>query len=68
MKLTEIKNYQFLLQDRLRKLDMFLEDFENMQDDLRRFNMIARREIMMTQKLLFDFSRSYSKGTQEDLK
>ena len=68
MKLTEIKNYQFLLQDRLRKLDMFLEDFENMQDDLRRFNMIARREIMMTQKLLFDFSRSYSKNTQEDLK
>jgi len=64
----EIRNYQYLLQDRLKKLDMFLEDFENMQDDLRRFNMIARREIMMTQKLLFDFSRSYSKGTQEDLK
>ena len=64
----EIRNYQYLLQDRLKKLDMFLEDFENMQDDLRRFNMIARREIMMTQKLLFDFSRSYSKNTQEDLK
>ena len=64
----EIRNYQYLLQDRLKKLDMFLEDFENMQDDLRRFNMIARREIMMTQKLLFDFSRSYSKDTQEDLK
>ena len=64
----EIRNYQYLLQDRLKKLDMFLEDFENMQDDLRRFNMIARREIMMTQKLLVDFSRSYSKDTQEDLK
>ena len=64
----EIRNYQYLLQDRLKKLDMFLEDFENMQDDLRRFNMIARREIMMTQKLLFDFSRSYSKDTKEDLK
>ena len=64
----EIRNYQYLLQDRLKKLDMFLEDFENMQDDLRRFNMIARREIMMTQKLLFDFSRSYSKDIQEDLK
>jgi len=56
------------LQNQLRTLELFLEDYENLQDDLRRFNMVARREIMKTQKILSDFSRTYSEKSKEELR
>ena len=64
----ESKNFEFLLQERLKKFDSFLDTLMDLQDDVMRLNRMARHEIMMTQKLLFDYSRTYSKNVQENLK
>lgn len=64
----ESKSFEIRLQKRLKEFDLVLENFESMQNELREFNMIARREIIKTRRLLFDFSRTYSEKIQEDMK
>ena len=64
----ESKNFEFLLHERLKKFDSFLDTFMDLQDNLMVLNKMARTEIKRTQKLLFDYSHTYSKNIQEGLK
>ena len=64
----ESKSVDELLEEQITKLCKFSKDFEKMQEDLRQLNIITSREIMITKKILYDFSHSFSKKTQEEFK